>query len=122
MRGYKKELGNIGEAAAEKYLKKKRYKILARNYYTRFGELDIVARDGETIVFAEVKTRTSKKFGTPGEAVTLKKQSNIINAAQLYLMENEIDECDMRFDVLEVFAEDEMEINHIENAFGGCGY
>lgn len=62
---YKKLLGRTGEVKAEKFLKKLGYKILAKNYKTVVGEIDIIAKDGDTVVFVEVKTRTNEKYGAP---------------------------------------------------------
>ena len=80
-----------------------------------FGEADIVAADGDTIVFCEVKTRLSEKFGTPAEAVEAHKQRRYIDIARYFLMKLGRDDVNVRFDVVEVFADS---INHIENAFG----
>ena len=85
------------------------------NYRTPFGEADIVAADGDTIVFCEVKTRLTEKFGTPAEAVERHKQRRYIDIARYFLMKLGRDDVNVRFDVLEVFAD---AINHIENAFG----
>lgn len=115
-----KEIGDFGETAACQYLEKNGCSVLKRNYHCRTGEIDIIAKDGETIVFCEVKTRLSKAFGTPGEFVDYKKQEKIIKTALYYLGRDDID---MRFDVVEVmyricgdcFAV--TEINHIKSAF-----
>lgn len=112
---HKKILGKSGERRGAKYLKSLGYKILKTNYRTPFGEADIVAADGDTIVFCEVKTRLSEKFGTPAEAVEQHKQRRYIDIARYFLMKLGRDDVNVRFDVLEVFAD---AINHIENAFG----
>ncbi|MCR4718869.1 MAG: YraN family protein [Firmicutes bacterium] len=115
-----KQIGDFGEDAACRYLEGKNIKVLKRNYHERSGELDIIAKDGETIVFAEVKTRISKAFGVPAEFVDCKKQEKIIKTAVSYLGSDDID---MRFDVIEVMYEkrgEELfvtEINHIKGAF-----
>ena len=115
-----KEIGNLGETAACEYLEKQGITVLKRNFYARCGEIDIIAKDGETIVFAEVKTRASKNFGMPSEFVDYKKQEKIIQTA-LYYLGN--DDTDMRFDVVEVIYKplgDKItvtEINHIKSAF-----
>lgn len=108
-----KRLGKQGENAACRYLKRSGYKIIERNYKTRFGEVDIIAQKEDTIAFIEVKTRLTDKFGAPAEAVTFAKQRKYALAAQLYFSQCE-DDCIIRFDVIEVFRG---EINHIENAF-----
>ncbi|MDD3766484.1 MAG: YraN family protein [Eubacteriales bacterium] len=121
MEKYNKIFGTQGENAAEKYLAKKGYEILCRNFRIRGGEIDIIARKGEFTVFVEVKTRHSDSFGTPGEAVTQNKIKRIINAANYYIMQNGNLSC--RFDVMEVYGSMKgdkfklKKINHIENAF-----
>src|SRR5260221_14742051 len=80
-----KPLGFLGERKAEKFLRRKRYKIVARDLRLRGGELDLVAVDGRTLVFVEVKTRRSHQFGRPAEAVDVKKQRRITRAALSYL-------------------------------------
>lgn len=112
---YKKNLGRKGERRAAKFLKKKGYKILKINYVTPFGEADIAALDGDTVVFCEVKTRLSEKFGTPAEAVERHKQKRYADIARFFVMKTGRDDVNVRFDVLEVFAD---RVNHIEGAFG----
>lgn len=80
----KKSLGNLGENLALKHLHDHGYKILDRNFRSKFGEIDIVAQDGDVLVFIEVKTRWSKKFGPPEEAITPWKIKHIIKAGQYY--------------------------------------
>ena len=115
-----KQIGDFGEDAACRYLESKNIKVLKRNYRERSGELDIIAKDGKTIVFAEVKTRASKSYGVPSEFVDYKKQEKIIKTAISYLGSDDID---MRFDVIEVMYEKReeepfvTEINHIKGAF-----
>lgn len=118
-----KTVGVCGEDAACEYLKGKGYRITVRNMRTRAGEIDIIAEDGDCLVFAEVKTRTSSAFGTPAEAVTYYKRQNIIRAAEIYLMSHPADS-DIRFDVIEIYGKSvdggfyTEKINHIINAFG----
>ncbi|MDO5047905.1 MAG: YraN family protein [Anaerococcus sp.] len=113
---YKKKVGDFGEDLASKYLKARSYKIMARNYTKPYGEVDIIARKGDVIVFVEVKTRKNRRFSNPRDAVTFKKQERIIKASQAYLIEKDLSEYLMRFDVCEVLL-DTKEINYIENAF-----
>ena len=109
--------GKIGEDKAEEYLKNKGYEILERNFHSRFGEIDIIARIGECIVFLEVKTRKSIVYGRPCEFVTYQKMEKIIKTAMIYLENREVE---MRFDVVEVYINNgNAQIEHIENAFGG---
>lgn len=112
---HNKTLGKIGEKRAVKYLKRAGYRILAANYRTPFGEADVVAKDGETVVFCEVKTRTGDLFGTPADAVGRKKRQTYVKIAGYYLMRAGED-LPVRFDVLEVTGQG---INHIIGAFEG---
>lgn len=112
-------MGRAGEEFTCEYLKKCGMRVLARNYRAKKGEIDLVARDGDTIVFVEVKTRSSNAYGTAGEAVTYRKQQMIIKTAQWYIMQNNIKESNFRFDVAEVSAGDAgFSINYLRNAFG----
>lgn len=113
---YKKKVGDFGENLVATYLKENSYEILDRNYRKTFGEIDIVARLGSMIVFVEVKTRKNDNFAHPSEAVTPKKQNKIIKASQAYLMENNLTDSIIRFDVAEVIRQTG-EITYIENAF-----
>ena len=116
MKQFNKIIGTAGESLAEKYLKKKKYKILAKNYTNRLGEIDIIASKKKVIVFVEVKTKTTLEFGRPSEMVTDEKQRKIHDVASLYLISSGLyDKQPVRFDVVEVLGENE--INHIENAF-----
>ncbi len=94
--------GIKGEGEAVKFLRSKGYKIVEKNYRCIHGEIDIVALDGETVVFVEVKTRTSERFGTAAEAVDAKKQRHIINASCAFLAEKRVDDPYVRFDVVTV--------------------
>ena len=111
---YKKLLGRAGEVEASKFLKKLGFTILEMNFRTHVGEADIIAKDGETIVFIEVKTRTDEEFGTPGEAVNLKKQEKYYKVASEYLLKKGYANNPARFDVVEI---QNGKINHIINAF-----
>ncbi|MCH5300246.1 MAG: YraN family protein [Ruminococcus sp.] len=110
--------GNFGEEITEKFLVKKKYKILERNYNTKLGEIDIIAANKSNIIFVEVKTRGVNSLGFPAEAVTKSKQKKIIKTAFLYLMHNPC-ELQPRFDVSEVYISENKsyKINYIENAF-----
>ncbi len=107
-------LGKAGEKKAENYLKKQKYKILKTNYTNVLGEIDIIAKQNNTIVFVEVKTRTSNAFGTPAEAVTKTKQRKLTQVATLFLKTTKNLNSNARFDVVEVL---DSKINHIKNAF-----
>ena len=108
--------GIDGEKAAKKFLKENNYKIIDTNFRTRFGEIDIIAIDGDCIVFVEVKTRGEKSLGNPMEAVNYDKQRKIIMASKQFLLKDKYSQLQPRFDVIEVFIEDG-KINHIVNAF-----
>ncbi|MGM9535727.1 MAG: YraN family protein [Intestinibacter sp.] len=108
--------GKIGEKIARKYLVSIGMNIICTNYRTKFGEVDIIARFENKIIFVEVKSRTSKNYGLACEAVDLKKIKKITAVAKYYILENNLRNCEMRFDVVEIYF-DEERINHIENAF-----
>lgn len=97
-------LGIAGENLACDALVRRGYAILARRYRTRVGEIDIVAQDGATLVFVEVKTRTSEDFGVPAEAVTRRKRRRIVTMAKWYLSEKRLHGCLCRFDVVTVLC------------------
>ncbi|SRR6266498_1856746 len=110
-------LGKEGEDAAVVFLRKKGYRIIEKNYKTVFGEIDIIARDKDVIVFVEVKTRADRSFGHPFEAVHPKKREKIKRVALCFLKKIK-SEPPARFDVLSVSAEGgSMKIEHIVDAF-----
>ena len=113
-------IGASGEIFASSYLCKKGYKIVAQNYRCRLGEIDIIARKENVLIFCEVKTRQDKKFGEPFEAVTVYKQSRLRRLAEHYLLRHPSNNSVFRFDVISIlFGCDgkTKEILHIENAF-----
>ncbi len=111
------QLGEKGEEMAVKFLQNLGYKLVATNWRERKYEIDIVAIDQEEIVFVEVKTRSTDVFGNPEEAVTLKKQKHLIDGADFYIQENEID-LGCRFDVVSIILNaNRKDIKHIKNAF-----
>ncbi len=114
MKEFNKTKGMLGEIKATDFLKKKKYKILQENYTNKIGEIDIIAQKDKTLVFVEVKARSTAKFGRPCEAVNARKQKQIRNVALVYLIQHKIKDTPVRFDVIEVLGDD---INHIENAF-----
>jgi putative endonuclease len=112
-----KTLGTRGEEIAVSFLKKKGFKIVARNYRTVFGEIDIIAIDRDSIVFIEVKTRSDKTYGHPFEAVTRRKKEKIGKVALAY-MKSQKGELPSRFDVLSISVENGNErVEHIKDAF-----
>lgn len=100
---YKRAVGTKGEHLAVKFLRKKGYKILQRNYRRRNGEIDIVCYDHGTIVFVEVKTRHSDKYGPPELSVTEAKKRQIVKTALHYVAEKKIEGISQRFDVISIF-------------------
>jgi putative endonuclease len=85
-----KQIGDFGEDRATEYLESLGYEIFERNFRTRFGEIDIIARDGETLCFIEVKAKASDRFGSPAEMITPKKLDRIIRTAKHYVQENDL--------------------------------
>ena len=113
-----KDLGVNGEELAAEYLEGKGYRIVERNYRIRSAEIDLIAERDGVIVFVEVKTRLTKKYGRPAEAVTLNKQRKIIAAASVFMQREEYAQRACRFDVIEVmFHNGECVLNQIESAF-----
>ncbi|GBE41847.1 MAG TPA: YraN family protein [Nitrospirae bacterium] len=110
-------LGQHGEELAVKFLREKGYKIKIRNYKTRIGEIDIIAGDGDTLVFIEVKTRESLEYGHPFEAVNARKRKKIANVAMLYLKRfEELPPC--RFDIVSIYINNGIpECELIKDAF-----
>ncbi len=114
-----KTLGDAGEAMAEQYLVKKGCAVLARKFRAVCGEVDLIVRDQKTLVFVEVKARSSDRFGTPGQAVTERKQRKIIQTAECYLQAHGLADGLCRFDVLEIYYRNAQacRINWLKNAF-----
>ncbi|MCJ7792885.1 MAG: YraN family protein [Candidatus Marinimicrobia bacterium] len=98
----RKALGKKSERLAQKYLRKKQYKILATNFHSPVGEIDIIAQEGDVLVFVEVKSRRSEKFGSPEEAMTARKIERIIKTGEFFkLVHPEIPEA-MRIDLVAI--------------------
>ena len=118
MLNLRQKFGKFGEDLAVRHLKKAGYQILCRNYRTRFGEIDIIAKDADTIVFVEVKSRRTSTFGHPKYSITHKKQERISKTALNYLKENDQSNCRARFDVVTVNSADKKtDVEIIKNAF-----
>jgi putative endonuclease len=98
----KKELGKKGEEVAVRFLKKSGYHIIQRNYACRMGEMDVIAKEKDTLVFVEVKTRTSTLFGSPQLAVNISKQKQISKVALNFLKEKHLEDVKARFDVVAI--------------------
>lgn len=125
MRGFlSKLLGDRGERQAERFLRGQGFRIKARQYRTRFGELDLVCLDGDCTVFVEVKTRRSTSAGTPEEAVTRDKQTRLTRMALAYLRRFSLLEKPARFDVVSIVWPEEARepiVEHYRNAFAPIG-
>ena len=110
----RRSFGAQGEADARAFLIQSGARILEANYRRPTGEIDIIARQGKTLLFVEVKRRSSLRYGRPAEAVNRQKQAHILRTAQLYLQEKRLTDAPVRFDVIEILPG---EIRHIPNAF-----
>ena len=106
-----KEKGKFGEQIAALMLEKQGYEIIEQNFKCRLGEVDLICKNKDQIVFVEVKTRTTDQFGTPAEAVGKDKINKIRKVAALYMMSQKVTNYQVKFDVVEIY------LNHIENAF-----
>ena len=116
----RKELGAKGEKLAAKFLKRKGYKIVQRNYRCRLGEIDIIAEQDRSIIFVEVRSKQSERFGPPQYSITRAKRGQISKTALCYIKEKRLVERSCRFDVIAITFSPESrkpEIEHIENAF-----
>jgi putative endonuclease len=116
----KRKIGKEKEELAKAYLLERGYEILEENFYTRFGEIDLIAREGGYLVFIEVKYRSSTRTGVPEASVTPQKQRKIIKAAEYYLYKRGYSfDTPMRFDVISILKE---EYRLIQNAFEAGGF
>ena len=122
-RNPRKLFGQAGESAAEEYLRRKGYRILARNLRSSLGELDLVAEDGQVLVFVEVKARQTDAFGGAIHAVHHRKQEKLIQLAAQYLARHHIKNRLCRFDVVLLQGSNAVvpQIEHIQNAFEVSG-
>ncbi len=113
------ELGRLGEERAADYLQANGYLVLDRNYRFMRGEIDIVATDGDHIVFVEVKTRRSHSFGPPQDSVDEKKQKQLLKVAEAWLYERRMEKSRIRFDVIAVMnpGNKKEQLTHIKDAF-----
>ena len=111
------QTGKTGEELAAIYLEEKGFEILEKNWRNRFKEIDIIAKKDDLLVIVEVKTRSTMAFGTPADFVGLKKQRNLINAAEAYIFAKNSD-LETRFDIVSILLQgDRNVIEHIEWAF-----
>lgn len=113
-------LGQTGEDVAEIYLLKKGYEIIERNFSCRQGEIDIIAKDKNELVFIEVKTRTNRNYGEPIDAITYYKKKHMLKSIQFYLYLRRLENNFIRIDVIEVYQrKDGFRVNHIKKAITG---
>lgn len=115
----RKELGKWGEARAEQFLREKGFQIITRNWRTRSGEIDLIGKMGGTLVFVEVRTRTSTLYGTPSESVDWRKQKKLRQLSLEFLQEYEQPVSSFRFDVVSILVRtgnNKLEITHIAHA------
>lgn len=111
-------IGRSGEDIAEKYLIQNNYQIIEKNFSCRQGEIDIIAKDKNEIVFIEVKTRTNKNYGNPIDAVTYYKQNHIIRTIEYYIYIKKLANAFIRIDVIEIYqkTKDAYRIHHVKSA------
>jgi putative endonuclease len=115
---FKQKLGKFGEELACKYLKGKGYKIIDQNYYARSGEIDIIAKYNDVLVFVEVKTRTNQNFGLPEEAIDYYKQQKLKKTVEYYLLKHNFSDQNFRVDSVAIEIDRQTEkakIRHEEN-------
>ena len=111
-----RQKGLDGENLASDFLVRKGYKIISKNFHSRFGEIDLVATDNKTLVFVEVKMRSNNLFGTPLEAITYSKLEKLKKTALYFITLNKFSDCDFRFDAVEIIKNTrEFKINHVKN-------
>lgn len=118
----RRSLGQWGENLAAIHLESQGLAIIERNWRCRGGEIDLVARDGETIVFVEVKTRRGRDFGAPEEALTARKAQKLLNLGGIYMAEHDMDDTNWRIDLVAVELDERgrfMRCEHIPNAVLG---
>ena len=121
MSDHRRQLGKWGESVAAVHLEAKGFHIVDRNWRSTFGEIDIIARDGDELVFVEVKTRRGNRMGTPEEGLTREKAEKLRQLAQLYLAEMELDR-DWRIDLVAIEIDSSgmlLRRDHIQNAVLG---
>jgi len=120
MYSFNKDIGALGENIAEEYLTNMGYIVLDKNFRSKFGEIDIIGKDGNYIAFIEVKARYGSIYGTPAEAVTPRKQNKIYKTAQLYILKKRIFKFNFRFDVIEIILnskDNDYSVRLIKDAF-----
>ena len=120
MHSYNKDIGSFGEALARDYLISKGYKILNMNFRNKFGEIDIICKKNNLLIFCEIKSSYSNSFGSPIESITCYKQKQIIKLSELYLISKKYYNFNVRYDIIEVIFNTITSshiINHVQDAF-----
>ena len=120
MHSYNKDIGSFGEALARDYLISKGYKILNMNFRNKFGEIDIICKKNNLLIFCEIKSTYSNSFGSPIESITCYKQKQIIKLSELYLISKKYYNFNVRYDIIEVIFNTITSshiINHVQDAF-----
>lgn len=120
MHSYNKDIGSFGEALARDYLISKGYKILNMNFRNKFGEIDIICKKNNLLIFCEIKSRYSNSFGSPIESITCYKQKQIIKLSELYLISKKYYNFNVRYDIIEVIFNTITSshiINHVQDEF-----
>lgn len=120
MHSCNKDIGSFGEALARDYLISKGYKILNMNFRNKFGEIDIICKKNNLLIFCEIKSRYSNSFGSPIESITCYKQKQIIKLSELYLISKKYYNFNVRYDIIEVIFNTITSshiINHVQDAF-----
>ena len=120
MHSYNKDIGSFGEALARDYLISKGYKILNMNFRNKFGEIDIICKKNNLLIFCEIKSRYSNSFGFPIESITCYIQKQIIKLSELYLISKKYYNFNVRYDIIEVIFNTITSshiINHVQDAF-----
>lgn len=114
----RRQIGYKYEEMAAAYLEKQGYQLLEKNYYSKWGEIDLILRKGDRIAFVEVKYRSDNRFGAPEEAVNWKKMQRIRKGAEWYLLQHGLAECEVSLDLVAIQGQ---EIRHLPGALHGGG-
>jgi putative endonuclease len=115
----RRTIGTAGENSAKVFLLKRGFRFIAANYFTRWGEIDLVMEDQNTLVFVEVRKKTNNQFGRPEESITARKIRHLEKAAMIFIAQHRQFEKNIRFDVVAI---DATELTHYPNAWAGSGH
>ena len=113
---HNQSIGRWGETTAVEYLLERGYRVVAQNFRTPYGEIDVIAQQGDITIFVEVKTRTSRTMGLPEESITQRKRQHMISAAEFYAAESEIDHWQIDVVSIEGKPGSQPKITYFENA------